>query len=201
MSLRIAVVDSGIHAPNPYAGAVAGGVSLVGGDWDDVLGHGTVVAATIREKAPHALLYAVKVFDHELVTGARLLAEAIEWCVEQEMDLVNLSLGARNSGHAAMLAEAARKAVASEIVLVAAAGYLPGDLDGAVAVIDAADCPRDQMRRIKEKLYAASPHPRPMPGMPSARGLAGVSFAVANVTGLLAASIRHRANPERTPGP
>jgi hypothetical protein len=32
----------------------------------------------------------------------------------------------------------------------------------------------------------ASPFPRPIPGVPPERNLAGVSFAVANVTGFLA---------------
>ena len=35
-------------------------------------------------------------------------------------------------------------------------------------------------------VFRASPFPRPIPGVPRERNLAGVSFAVANVTGFLA---------------
>ncbi|HMA22912.1 MAG TPA: hypothetical protein VKP00_02930, partial [Gemmatimonadaceae bacterium] len=37
--------------------------------------------------------------------------------------------------------------------------------------------------------FSASPYPRPIPGVPQERNLAGVSFAVANVTGFLARAI------------
>ena len=41
-------------------------VAIVGGDWTDRLGHGTAVAGVIREKAPEAEIYAVKIFDRRL---------------------------------------------------------------------------------------------------------------------------------------
>ena len=58
--IRVAVVDSGITAGHEHVGDVAAGVSLVAGSADtiDRLGHGTAVAAAIREKAPNAELVA-----------------------------------------------------------------------------------------------------------------------------------------------
>jgi subtilisin family serine protease len=80
--VRIAIVDSGIYAGHPHVHGVAGGVSLVPGaaadDYLDRHGHGTAVAAAIREKAPAAELIAIKVFDRELSTTAGDLARAIE---------------------------------------------------------------------------------------------------------------------------
>ena len=69
--VRIAVVDSGIHASHPHVGGIAGGVVItehgpVEGSLVDRLGHGTAVAAAIREKAPDAALLAVKIFDQSL---------------------------------------------------------------------------------------------------------------------------------------
>ena len=44
------------------------------------------------------------------------------------------------------------------------------------------------MHRLEDGTLAvsASPYPRPIPGVPLARNLNGISFAVANVTGVLA---------------
>ena len=69
--------------------------------------------------------------------------------------------------------------------------WLPGSLPGAVAVQLDWACPRDQARVIAADAgpgvtVAASGYPRPIPGVPPERNLKGVSFAVANVSGLLA---------------
>ncbi len=65
--VRIAVIDSGVHAAHPHVGGVAGGVAIrpdgsTEAGFVDRLGHGTAVAAAIREKAPDAELFAIKVF-------------------------------------------------------------------------------------------------------------------------------------------
>src|SRR5690349_8111601 len=95
--VKIAIVDSGIHAGHPHVGAIAGGIGVTPDgfvdDYIDRLGHGTAVAGAIREKAPEAEIYAVKIFDRRLAAEIGAMARAIEWCVENEMDLVNLSVG------------------------------------------------------------------------------------------------------------
>jgi hypothetical protein len=51
------------------------------------------------------------------------------------------------------------------------------------------ECPRDTCYTAVEQgatVYRASGFPRPITGVPPARNLSGISFAVANVTGLLA---------------
>jgi len=54
------------------------------------------------------------------------------------------------------------------------------------------DCPRDSYRSSLlpdgRTLYHASGFPRPIPGVAPERNLKGISFAVANVTGLIAKS-------------
>ena len=65
--IRVAVIDSGVHAAHPHVGGVAGGFSIredgtLVDDCFDRLGHGTAVTAAIREKAPDADLIAIKVF-------------------------------------------------------------------------------------------------------------------------------------------
>ncbi|HWC98869.1 MAG TPA: S8 family serine peptidase [Candidatus Sulfopaludibacter sp.] len=182
--MRIAIIDSGIHAGHPHVGDVAGSVSFAGGDALDRLGHGTAVAGAIREKVPDAELFAVKVFDRRLSAEIGTLIEAFEWCRHNGMDVLNLSLGTANAAHREGLEEAVR----GNGVVVSACGMLPGDLPGVVCVEPDAGCPRDQFR-YRDGVFVASPYPRPIPGVPPERNLKGVSFAVANMTGFVAMAL------------
>jgi hypothetical protein len=197
--VRIAVVDSGIHAAHPHVGSVAGSVAFddegrVFGDSVDRLGHGTAVAAAIHEKAPEAALVAVKVFDRSLATTGRALVEAIRWSAAQRVALINLSLGTANHDHEAALAEAVREAAGGGALVVAAAPqedevWLPGALPGVVRVELDWTCPRDACAVAIEPdgvCVRASGFPRPIPGVPADRNLKGQSFAVANATAFLA---------------
>jgi Subtilase family len=183
--MRIAVIDSGIHEGHPHVGRVAGSVHFAadgeGGDTVDRLGHGTAVAAAIREKAPGADLFAVKVFDRRLAVNIAAILRALAWCREEQMDVINLSLGTGNAAHRAPLLDA----LTGNGVVVSAAHLLPGGLPGVVGVAADASCPRNQFRR-QGGTFLASPYPRPIPGVPQSHNLQGVSFAVANMTGFVA---------------
>lgn len=200
--VRVAVIDSGVHSGHPHVGVVEGGVSFGadgarGVDAVDRLGHGTAVAAAIGEKAPEATLIPVKVFDRELRATVDALVAAIDWAVEARVHLINLSLGTANAAHESRLTAALARAMKADVCLVAAAEqdgtrWLPGSLPHAIGVTLDWTCPRDQAdarvgddggtRRVA---FRASGYPRPIPGVPPERNLKGVSFAVANVTGLL----------------
>ena len=54
-------------------------------DYLDRLGHGTAVIAAIREKAPDAEIFAVKVFDRSLSTSIAALVAAIDWSTRAGM--------------------------------------------------------------------------------------------------------------------
>jgi subtilisin family serine protease len=204
--VRIAVIDSGVFATHPHVGGVAGGVSIAldgaeDGDYVDRLGHGTAVTAAIKEKAPDAAIYAVKVFDRALSTSVATLVRAIEWAARWDMRLVNLSLGTQRADHEPALAAAVALAVRYRVIIVAAESneteegervrWLPGSLPGVISVVSDWDCPRDVFRVSEpgedgRTIYRASPYPRPVPGVPPARNLKGISFAVANMTGFVA---------------
>jgi hypothetical protein len=154
----------------------------------DLLGHGTAVMAAIQTHAPGGTeYYAVKVFDQSLRTSSQILLDALAWTIHERMDWVNLSLGTANPEHGALLGPIVERALRAGIQLVAAAGMLPGTLPGVVAVRADPLLPRDRFRRGEDGLIHASPYPRPIPGMAPERNLSGVSFAVANATGLLLA--------------
>jgi subtilisin family serine protease len=198
--VRVGVIDSGVHASHPHVNGVAGGVGITRdgreeADYLDRLGHGTAVTAVIREKAPAAAVFAVKIFYEGLATRIGPLVGAIDWCLRNRMDVINLSLGTANPAHAAALCAAVDRVTAAGAVLVAAyedggVRWLPGSLPGAVPVLVDWECPRHEYRTSDLEdgrlVYQASGYPRPIPGVPPERNLQGISFAVANVTGLLA---------------
>ena len=200
--VRVAVIDSGVHASHPHVGGVAGGVAFDGegrahDDFVDRLGHGTAVTAVIREKAPTAEIYAVKVFDRSLRTEIAALRAALDWAVLR-VDLVNLSLGTTEEAHEPMLRACVERATAASVLIVSAyqgegLSFLPGRLPGVLPVELDLDCPRHAVREGAGPegtvVWRASPFPRPIPGVPRERNLQGLSFAVANVTGLLAAAM------------
>lgn len=198
--VRVAVVDSGIHAGHPHIGGIDAGAAfddrgLTHDDITDRLGHGTAVAAAIHEKAPGASLVVAKVFDRTLAATGAALASAIRWAVTQDVHLVNLSLGTANDAHRSLMSDVVAEAQAAGTTIVTAAPdgqsrWLPGALPGVVAVELDWACPREACLVVPGDdsgiRLRASGYPRPIPGVPPERNLRGQSFAVANATGLLA---------------
>ena len=205
--VRIAVIDSGVHAAHPHVHGVAGGVGIdTSGherdDYTDRLGHGTAVTAAIREKAPDAEIFAVTVFERELATTGQALLTALRWALDWRSAIINLSLGTTNPDHEPFLADVVQRARDGHVAIVAAAPqpdarWLPGALPGVVRVNVDWTLPRDTCRvevlpSGEIEIYASG-FPRPIPGVPPERNLKGISFAVANATGLLARVLAHEA--------
>lgn len=199
-AVRVAVIDSGVHPSHPHVGGVEGGIGIDDegrphADYIDRLGHGTAVAAVIKEKAPSAAIYAIKVFDRELSATGQALVAACDHAIERGAQIVNLSLGTPNPDHERALGDVLETARRRGVVIVAAGPqdgvcWLPGSLTGVWAVMLDWDVPRDRCRldrlTASGALFRASGFPRPIPGVPAERNLKGLSFAVANVTGIVA---------------
>jgi subtilisin family serine protease len=201
--IRVAIIDSGVHAGHPHVGGVAGGIAIdedgrLHEDYVDRLGHGTAVTAAIKEKAAKAELYAVKVFDRTLSTRITSLVAAIDWAAAAGMHLANLSLGTSRLEHEGALRAAVERATACGLFIVAArddAGvrWLPGSLPGVIPVQLDSTCPRDAYRAVDLDgctVFRASGFARPIDGVPPERNLNGISFAVANVTGAIAGKLQ-----------
>jgi subtilisin family serine protease len=199
MKVRVAIIDSGVYPEHPHVGGVTGGIAIddhgrLRADYLDRLGHGTAVAAAIKEKAPQADLYAVKVFDRVLSTSITALVAAIDWAAGEGMHLANLSLGTSQLEHQSVLSDAVARAGARGLTVVAARDdggvqWLPGSLPGVVPVQLDWTCPRDAYRVAAidgRPVFRASGFARPIDGVPPERNLNGISFAVANITGVIA---------------
>lgn len=208
--IRVVLIDSGVHAGHPHVGGVSGGVGIdsagdLHDDFIDRLGHGTAIAAVVREKAPAAQILVAKVFDRELAATGPALVAACEWALQQRADLVNLSLGTTNTQHEGALTLVVSRLRAAGAVIIAAGpqdgvAWLPGSLPGVWSVTIDWALPREQCRVVmsptREVSCTASGFPRPIPGVPPEQNLKGVSFAVANVSGLLAALLATGEGPD-----
>jgi subtilisin family serine protease len=209
--VRVAIIDSGVHAAHPHVQGVEQGIAILSNgsrheDFVDRLGHGTAVAAAIREKAPGAALVAIKVFWRALSTNVSALVAGIDEATERGAAIINLSLGTRNPTNRPVLEAAIKRATDRGSCVVAAGAdadvsWLPGLIDGVIPVTLDWECPRDEyrVRPVGSRLsVATSGYPRDIPSVPRERNYKGISFAVANASGFLARA--YEAAPGATVG-
>jgi hypothetical protein len=191
------MLDSGVHVGHPHLRSVAGGVGITPegevADYVDRLGHGTAVGALIHHLAPEAELFAVKIFDRRLATSLPIVLRAIDWCIRNQMDIINLSLGTTNEDHRQHFIPAIERVSAAGSVLVSAyevegVTMLPGSLPGVIGVVADASCEHDEYRipQAEPVRVATCPYPREIEGVPRERNLNGVSFAVAHISSQIA---------------
>jgi subtilisin family serine protease len=134
--IKVAVIDSGCAVEHPdLAARVAGGVDLIDGEesgqWTaDVIGHGTHCAGVIASSdntagilgiVPEAEVHACKVFAGGRYSG---IIEALNYCIQNEIDVVNLSMGSDEPS--ALLSQAIDQARQAGIACIVAAGNSGG---------------------------------------------------------------------------
>ncbi len=204
--VRVAILDSGVNRGNPHLGPIQHGYGIgptgrAREDFLDTLGHGTAVAAAIQEKAPDVEIIAVKVFHDELATTLPGLLGGLERALDDGVCIVNLSLGSPRPEHQAPLREAAARFLDRGVLIVSPCEHRgmrwwPGGLPGVAGVLLDWSCPRDQVRLMRtpagHPVFRASGYPRPIAGVPREHNFRGISFAAANVTGLLARLLEGR---------
>jgi len=132
--IRVAVVDTGVDYEHPdLKDNYAGGYNAIDpeGDPMDGHGHGTHVAGTIAGVhndmgvigvAPHAKIYGIKVLDENGGGSLYTIIAGLDWAVQNEMQVVNMSLG---GPHSDIMYKAIRKAYDAGLTLVAATGNDP----------------------------------------------------------------------------
>lgn len=137
--IRVAVVDSGIEHDHPAVGkAVKGGVIV---EYDsrakdgyrirpddkpvDVSGHGTACAGIIHSLAPQAELYSVRVLGRSMSGRAIQFAAGLDWAVEHDMQVVNLSLSTSLEDFFGIFHDLADQAYFKNMNLVSAVNNIP----------------------------------------------------------------------------
>jgi subtilisin family serine protease len=187
----VGIVDSGINARDPQVVAVEGGVGIRfregrverDSSWEDRLGHGTAVAATIRGHAPAASLFSIRVFHRKLEAHFEAILDAVDWGVEERLDLLNLSLGCTNRERDETFDSVCAHAAKRGVSVVSAAGPEGG---GAFLAVAADYALEGEEIRFEEGLLHASPWARQRGVLPREKNFHGTSFAVAHVTGIAA---------------
>jgi subtilisin family serine protease len=187
--LRIGVIDSG-HATHQRIAAgrrfclQAEGVGE-GPLQEDALGHGSAIIQAISQRAPAAQLYVAQVFDRRGVTSAAQVSAALYWLLEQQVRLINLSLGLRQDRD--LLRQACAAAEARGVLLCASSPaqgepVFPASYPGVWRVTGDARCSAQQWSWLDtaQADFAACVHA----GSP---GQSGASLGCAALSGHIAA--------------
>jgi subtilisin len=134
-NVRVCVLDSGVELDHPRVGQVAGAVAISldeeGGaivdpdEEGDLCGHGTACAGVIREIAPDAEIFSVRVLGRGFTGSGDVLVAGLRWAVEQGYDVVNMSLSTTKRRLGEALHELADSAYFKRTVLVASAHNMP----------------------------------------------------------------------------
>lgn len=127
--VKVAVFDTGINEHPELE--VRGGVSFVSGteSYNDDNGHGTHVAGILSAVAndqgiigvaPGIELYSVKVIDSEGTGNYSSIIAGIDWAIENNIDIVNMSFGGQQ--YSKILEQAVKVAYLNNILIFASAG-------------------------------------------------------------------------------
>ncbi len=145
-TVTVAVIDTGVDPANPFFPA-----GVIRSDSRDMTvaeeraltddnGHGTHVCGIIADMTPDEVqILALRVYDDNDKTSWSCILTAFQYCLEHDVDVINLSLGEYNTSTAPLDA-VLQQAVAQDVVVVCAAGndgrspMYPSSLDTTIAV-------------------------------------------------------------------
>jgi subtilisin len=133
--VKVCVLDSGVELGHPKVGELAGAVTIsldedenAIADEDtvgDECGHGTACAGVIRSIAPEADIYSVRVLGAGFKGSGKVLLAGLRWAVEQDYDVINMSLSTTKKAFSELLRDIADAAYFKRTVLVASAHNMP----------------------------------------------------------------------------
>jgi subtilisin len=131
--IRVGIIDTGADYTHPdLRHCLSYGVNLVNRHLlpNDDNGHGTHIAGTIAAAsgrsrgivgvAPQATIHPVKAFDHQGSAYVSDIIGGIDWCVRNQIHIINMSFGMKTYSKA--LEMAVRHAYRSGVIVVASSG-------------------------------------------------------------------------------
>ncbi len=160
--VRVAVVDSGVDAAHESVRHVEhyvavdrdesteSGIRFTEGPHDDLYGHGTACAGIIRQLAPEVELVSVRVLGENLKGSAGAFAHGVEWCIEQGVQIINLSMSTASERWAETFWELVDMATYRRVLLVSAMNNerkrtIPSELAGVFSVACAPGTDRERV--------------------------------------------------------
>jgi len=132
----ISIIDTGIDLNHPdLEGQIIGGYDFVDNDEipEDTNGHGTQVAGIIASNgnlkgiAPNSKILMYKVSEDGESVPSHLIIKAIEKSIEDNADIINISLGINQTN--TKIDQAVNKAIRNNIFVVTAAGNFGPELN------------------------------------------------------------------------
>ncbi|MDP6869812.1 MAG: S8 family serine peptidase [Candidatus Poseidoniaceae archaeon] len=145
--VKVCIVDSGVDATHPDLNNanIIDWVDMVNGKSEpyDDQNHGTMMAGILVADgglsgvAPDVDLYIAKALAENGTGESSIVADAIDWCINKQVNIISLSLGG-NQGTAGIILgddveDAVEDAYSAGIIVVAAAGNDGANDDGDVA--------------------------------------------------------------------
>ncbi|MDH4611013.1 S8 family serine peptidase [Pseudomonas sp. BN102] len=198
--LAIGIIDSGF-APTQDALVSAsrrfwldGGELQEGDTQPDGLGHGSVVLDTLTRESGPLRVCVAQVFAERWQTSPLQIAAALHWLVEQDVALVNLSLGLRNDRP--VLREACALARTAGILLCASSPaqgepVYPASYPGVIRITGDARCAPGQWSWLNSAQADFGAH------VAAANGVAGSSVGCAALSGIIAGYLQRHPGASR----
>ena len=201
--VRIGVIDSGWDRTQVVK-QVFSGVGLVDpeddlalrhtNDYHDRIGHGTACTDLILRIAPDVTIHPIRIFGERLETSMPTLRAALRWAVEQQLHVVNISLGTLRDDALRPLYAACEVARRQGLIIVAATRTgntwsYPAVFDNVISVgIAGLDSPFSYLYRPGHSIECLAKgleqRVRFLGGVETV--VSGTSFAAPNITGLVA---------------
>jgi hypothetical protein len=127
--MKIAIIDSGVDLTHSrfYGSKISGfGIKYDRSnieyieDFHDEHGHGTALVGIILKHISQVEIIAIKIFFQSLIVNEKVVHEAINWCVDNKIDIINLSLGIEKVNFSNELYNICFKAYKKNILIIAA---------------------------------------------------------------------------------